>query len=274
MKISLHLIALGVALSLSSVSFTTSAADDSLATLRAKGDISIANTQVSPPWSFINDNNQLDGYDVAMAKEIAKRIGIPHITFVADTFQNFVEGLKTGKYDLVMNDLTPTPEREKQVDFSMPYGVEEFRIFVLDSNKDIHEVADLAGKKVGATAGTSNESWSREHLTRSDIMVYDTGGLDFNDLATGRIDTVISSFFSGEKYRKANNLPIKAVGQPLTFQLSAAAIPKGHTSLKQAIDKAIQAMIADGTVMKLSQQYIGADYPMTADIIKAQAEVK
>ncbi|MGK3125903.1 transporter substrate-binding domain-containing protein [Candidatus Pantoea formicae] len=274
MKTQLRLMALALGAVISLSNFSASAADNTLAELRAKGDIRIANTQASPPWSFINDQNQPDGYDVAMAKEIAKRIGVPHITFIADTFKNFVEGLKTGKYDLVMNDLTPTPEREKQVDFSEPYGVEEFRIFVLDSNKDIHEQVDLAGKKVGATTGTTNESWSREHLTKSEILGYENGGLVFNDLGTGRIDVVISSFFGGEKYRKANNLPIKAVGQPLTFQLSAAAMPKGHSSLKEAVDKAINDMIADGTVMKLSQKYIGPDYQMTADIEKAKAEVK
>ncbi|WP_217550314.1 transporter substrate-binding domain-containing protein [Pantoea sp. GbtcB22] len=273
MKTQLRLMALALGAVLSLSNFAA-AADNTLAELRAKGDIRIANTQASPPWSFINDQNKPDGYDVAMATEIAKRIGIPHITFVADTFKNFVEGLKTDKYDLVMNDLTPTPEREKQVDFSEPYGVEEFRIYVLDSNKDIHEQPDLAGKKVGATAGTTNESWSREHLTESDILAYDNGGLVFNDLSTGRIDAVISSYFGGERYRKANNLPIKAVGQPLTYQLSAAAIPKGHSSLKAAIDQAIQSMIADGTVAKLSQKYIGPDYQMVADIAKAKAEVK
>lgn len=257
-----------------SATFNANAADDTLAALREKGEIRIANTQASPPWSFINDQNQPDGYDVAMAKEIAKRIGIPRITFIADNFKNFVEGLKTNKYDLVMNDLTPTAERAKQVDFSEPYGVEEFRIFVLDSNKDIHNQADLADKKVGATSGTTNESWSREHLTRSTIMAYDNGGLLFNDLGTGRIDAVISSFFGGEKYRKANNLPIKAVGAPLTFQLSAAALPKGHTSLQQAINDAVKAMIADGTVDQITQKYIGPDYQMTADIVKAKAEVK
>lgn len=274
MKKQLRLMVLVLGATLSVSNFSVSAADNTLAELQAKGDIRIANTQASPPWSFINDHNQPDGYDVAMAKEIAKRIGIPHITFVADTFTNFVEGLKTGKYDLVMNDLTPTPEREKQVDFSEPYGVEEFRIFVSDGNNDIHDQADLAGKKVGATTGTTNESWSREHLTKSDILGYENGGLVFNDLITGRIDAVISSFFGGEKYRKANNLPIKAVGQPLTFQLSSAAMPKGHNSLKEAVDRAISDMIDDGTVMKLSQKYIGPDYQMTADIEKAKAEVK
>ncbi|OON42134.1 cysteine ABC transporter substrate-binding protein [Izhakiella australiensis] len=273
MKTQLRFMALTLSavLSLSSVAF---AADNSLADIRAKGEIRIANTQASPPWSFINDRDQPDGYDVAMAKEVAKRIGIARVTFIADTFKNFVEGLKTDKYDLVMNDLTPTPEREKQVDFSEPYGVEEFRIYVLNSNEDIHQQSDLDGKKVGATAGTTNESWSREHLTKSDILAYDNGGLVFNDLANGRIDVVISSYFGGERYKKANNLPIKAVGQPLTYQLSAAALPKGHDSLKAAIDQAIQAMIADGTVSKLSQKYIGPDYQMVADIVKAKAEVK
>lgn len=272
MKMQLSFLALSASLFLGSLS--AGAADNTLEALRAKGEIRIANTQASPPWSFINDQDQPDGYDVAMAKEIAKRIGIPHIIFIADTFKNFVEGLKTGKYDLVMNDLTPTPEREKQVDFTEPYGVEEFRIFVLDTNDDIHEQDDLAGKKVGATAGTTNESWSLEHLKSSNIMSYDSGGLLFNDLGTGRVDAVISSFFGGEKYRIANHLPIKAVGQPLTYQLSAAAMPKGHSSLKAAIDTAIQEMISDGTVMKLSQKYIGPDYQMTADIVKAKTEVK
>ncbi|MCE0494729.1 transporter substrate-binding domain-containing protein [Vibrio salinus] len=249
-------------------------ADSSLQTLLDKGEVRIANTQASPPWSYINDQNQPDGYDVAMAKEVMKRIGIKHIVFVADSFKNFIEGLKTGKYDVVMNDLTPTAERDKQVDFTEPYGVEEFRIFVMDDNKDIHEQVNLAGKKVGATAGTTNESGSREHLTKSEVKAYENGGLVFSDLGNRRIDAVISSFFGGEKYRKANNLPIKAVGEPLTFQLSAAAVPEGDTSLKVAINKAIESMIKDGTIDKLSHKYIGPDYNMIDDIKKAKAEVK
>lgn len=274
MKAPVNTLLLTVSLLLSATVSPAFAADNTLAEIRAKGDIRIANTQSSPPWSYINDQNQPDGYDVAVAREVAKRIGIPHITFISDTFKNFVEGLKTDKYDLVMNDLTPTPEREQQVDFSEPYGVEEFRIFITDNNNKIHEQKDLAGAKVGVTAGTSNESWSRAHLTNSEIMTYENGGLVFNDLAFGRIDAVISSFFGGEKYRKANSLPIKAVGQPLTYQLSAAAMPKGHTSLKEAIDKAVTEMIADGTIDSLAKKYIGPDYPMTKDIANAKAEVK
>ncbi|VVN43808.1 transporter substrate-binding domain-containing protein [Pseudomonas fluorescens] len=247
-------------------------ADDSLARLKQRGEVRIANTQASPPWSFIDDQNKPTGYDVAMAQEVARRIGVPKVVFIADTFKNFVEGLKADKYDLVMNDLTPTKERAMQVDFSDPYGVEEFRIFLLDKNMDIHEREDLAGRSVGVTAGTSNESWSHKHLTQSEIRTYDNGGLVFNDLANGRVDVVISSWFSGESYRKANKLPFKAVGAPLTYQLSAAAMRKGSDSLKDAVNKAIGEMIADGTVESYSKQYIGPDYQMVVGIQKALAE--
>lgn len=247
-------------------------ADESLKKLLAKGEIRVANTQSSPPWSYLNAQNKPDGYDVAVAKEVMKRIGFKKIVFVADTFQNFIEGLKTDKYDVVMNDLTPTAQRAKQVDFSFPYGVEEFRIFIMDDNNSIHNRADLVDKKVGVTAGTTNESWSRAHLKKSKIVTYDNGGLVFNDLGNRRIDAVISSYFGGEKYRKANNLPIKAVGESLTFQLSAAAVKKGQTSLKLAINKVIKSMLKDGTLDKLSHKYIGSNYNMTADIKKAQNE--
>ncbi|MHC6227382.1 transporter substrate-binding domain-containing protein [Pseudomonas sp. X10] len=247
-------------------------ADDSLEQLKQQGQIRVANTQSSPPWSYLNDKNQPDGYDVAIAHEVARRIGIPKVVFVADNFKNFVEGLKTNKYDVVMNDLTPTEERKLQVDFSEPYGVEEFRIFRLEKNTHINGREDLPGKSLGVTSGSSNESWARKHLPESEVRTYDSGGLVFNDLVNGRIDFIVTSWFSGENYRKTNNLPITAVGAPLTYQLSAAALPKGRDSLKGAIDQAITAMIADGTVDRYAKQYIGDYYHMTEGIQKAKAE--
>ncbi|WP_203218494.1 transporter substrate-binding domain-containing protein [Pseudomonas typographi] len=127
---------------------TAAMAQDSLQTLRERGVIHIANTQSSPPWSYLGNDNQPAGYDVAMAKEVAKRIGVANVEFIADNFKNFVEGLKVGKYDLVMNDLTPTPEREKQVDFASAYGVEEFFIFVREDNGSVKSIKDMPGHSI------------------------------------------------------------------------------------------------------------------------------
>jgi cystine transport system substrate-binding protein len=242
---------------------------DILAHARANGVIRIANTQSSPPWSLIDDKLQPAGYDVEVAKEVARRIGVARLVFVADSFKNFVEGLKAGKYDMVMNDLTPTPERARQVDFAAPYGVEDFRIFVLSANTDIKEKPDLKGKKVGVTTGTSNETWARANLKESDIRTYDNGGFVFNDLGNGRIDAVISSHFGGMKYATVNKLPIKEVGQPLIYQLSAPAMVKGQQPLRDAVSKAIQDMIGDGTIDRLARKWIGPNFDMVGDINKA-----
>ncbi|WP_082221538.1 transporter substrate-binding domain-containing protein [Herbaspirillum chlorophenolicum] len=242
---------------------------DILASARASGVIRIANTQSSPPWSLIDDKLQPAGYDVEVAKEVARRIGVAKVVFVADSFKNFVEGLKVGKYDLVMNDLTPTPEREKQVDFAAPYGVEDFRIFVLSSNAGIKDQPDLKGKKVGVTTGTSNETWARAHLKDSDIRTYDNGGFVFNDLGNGRIDAVISSHFGGMKYANVNKLPIKEVGPVLIYQLSAPAMVKGQQALKEAVSKAIADMTKDGTLDRLARRWVGPEFDMVGDIGRA-----
>ena len=248
-------------------------ADDSLKTIRDRGVIRVANTQASPPWSYLGDDNLPAGYDVAIAKEVAKRIGVAKVEFIADSFKNFVEGLKADKYDLVMNDVTPTEERKKQVDFASPYGVEQFYIFVREDNKAINSIKDMPSRSIGVTSGTSNESWARKHMTRSDIRTYENGGLLFNDLAIGRVEGVLSSLFGGEKYKKTNNLPIKAVGEPLTYQLSAPVLAKGRDSLRDAVGKAIDDMVKDGTVDAYSKQWIGADYHMTQGIQAALLEL-
>ena len=242
---------------------------DILASARASGVIRIANTQSSPPWSLIDDKLQPAGYDVEVAKEVARRIGVAKVVFVADSSKNFVEGLKAGKYDMVMNDLTPSPEREKQVDFAAPYGVEDFRIFVLASNTSIKDKPDLKGKKVGVTTGTTNESWARANLRESDIRAYDNGGFVFNDLGNGRIDAVISSHFGGMKYANVNKLPIKEVGPVLIYQLSAPAMPKGQQPLKEAVSKAIGDMTRDGTIDRLARRWVGAEFDMVGDIQRA-----
>jgi cystine transport system substrate-binding protein len=245
---------------------------DLLARIKAAGVIRIANTQSSPPWTFLDDANKPAGYDIDIAYEVARRMGIPKVEFVGDSFKNFVEGLKADKYDLVMNDLTPTVEREKQVDFSSPYGVEDFRIFVRKDNTDIRDQASLDGKRVGVTAGSSNESWSRAHLKGADIRTYDNGGLVFADMGNGRIDAVIISHFGGLKYANVNNLPIKEVGEPLTYQLSAAALAKGQPALKEAVNTAIAAMKADGTLERIGKKWVGPEYDMPGTIAKAEKE--
>lgn len=85
-----------------------------------------------------------------------------------------------------------------------------------NSNQDILDVPSLAGKSVGVSSGTSNELWAHRKLKESEVRPYEGGELLFSDLSTSRLDSVIASNFVGEKTRVAGNLPIKAVGEPVT----------------------------------------------------------
>jgi cystine transport system substrate-binding protein len=245
---------------------------DLLAKARAAGVLRVANTQTSPPWTYVDANNQPAGYDVEVAREIARRIGVAKVVFVADAYKNFVEGLKAGKYDVVMNDLTPTPERARQVDFAEAYGAEDFRIFVRSKRTDINSIKDLHGKRVGVTTGTSNETWARQNLKGSDIRTYDNGGFAYSDMNNGRIDVAIASHFSGQMYVRTLKLPIKEVGEPLVYQLSAPAIPKGQPALRAAIDEAVLAMLKDGTIDRIARRTVGSGYDMPGMIAKAKAQ--
>jgi cystine transport system substrate-binding protein len=245
---------------------------DYLARARVQGHIRVANTQSTPPWSTIGADNQPAGYDVEIAREVVRRMGIARVVFVADTYKNFVSGLKAGKYEIVMNDLTPTPERARQVDFAAAYGVEDFRIVVRADNGKIAGTGDLRGRRVGVTAGTTNESWAHKNLPQSDIRVYDNGGFLYADLYYGRVDAVISSHFSGMKHAKAGGVAVREVGVPLIYQLSAPAIAKGQPALKLALDQAIAGMLADGTLARIAQKWVGAEYDMTGTIRKAQRQ--
>ncbi|OWT80284.1 cysteine ABC transporter substrate-binding protein [Achromobacter sp. HZ28] len=245
------------------------AADTSLDALLKQGSVRVANTQTSPPWSFLDANNKPDGYDVAVAQEMFRRIGIPKVEFIADKFKNFIEGINTKKYDVVVNSLARTPDREKIVDFTVPYAVQDFRIWVGQKNQDIHDAATLKGRSVGVSAGTSNELWARRNLPDSEIRTYEGGGFLYNDLISGRLDSVIDSYVHGNSVRTVNKLPIKPVGEPLVYSLGAAIVPKGADALRKAMDKALEEMAADGTLQKLGHKYVGADYDMVGNMKKA-----
>ena len=247
------------------------AGDESLSRLQQRGVVYVANTQVSPPWSYLDSKNQPDGYDVAVAREIFRRIGVARVEFVADKFKNFIEGINAKKYDVVVNSMARTAEREKIVDFTAPYTVQDFRIWVNEKNTTIRDKATLKGKSVGASAGTANETWARANLTESEIRGYENGGFLFNDLVNGRLDSAIDSYFNGYKMMSINKLPVKTVGEPLVYSLGAAVVPKNSAALKNAMDKAIGDMIADGTLQKFAHQYVGSDYDMTGNMKKAVA---
>ncbi len=229
---------------------------DVLTAVRSKGVLRVANTQANPPYSMVDKSNHVVGFDVDVANEVAKRLGITKVEFVVGTFQTFIPGLQAGKWDAVVAGLTVTEERKKQVDFSCPYQVNGVSIFVADGNPTISTEADLAGKRVAVSAGTKQEEQARA-IRGAKVLTYDNSTLALKDVATGRADAYIGSKFTGAYLAEQNGLTVKPVSGYLSSEVNAMAFPKGQQELTKAADNALADMISDGTLSEISRHWLG-----------------
>lgn len=228
-----------------------------LAQIKERGVLRVANTQANPPWNFLDEKNAVSGYDVDVANEIAKRMGIQRVEFVGSNFQSFIPGVQADKFDIVISGQTITEERKQQVDFSDPYEVNGVSIFVNATNDSIKAVEDLAGKRIAVTAGGTQEKYAREKIANADVKSYENGTLALTDVGLGRADAYLGSRFVGAYLAEKNSLRVKPTPGFLEKEVNAMSIKKGETALKAEVDRALASMIADGTLTRISKQWLG-----------------
>jgi len=230
---------------------------DLLARVKASGLLRVSNTQASPPWSFIDEKNQASGYDVDVANDLARRMAIGKVEFIASTFQNFIPGVQSDRFDIVISGQTITEERKQQVDFSVPYQVNGVSIFVHSSNETIRKQADLAGKRIGVSAGSTQERFARQNIPNADVRTYENAILALTDLHIGRIDAALFSRFVGAYLAQKNGLKVKPAPEFLNFEINAMSFKKGQPTFKADVDRAVNAMISDGTLTAVSKKWLG-----------------
>ena len=134
-----------------------------LVMVKEKGEIKMAMSGQYPPFNFVDDKNQLTGFDVEIGQAVAKRIGIK-ATPLSTAWDGIIAGLLANKYELICGSMAITEERLKSIDFSDPYYRSGAHLFVKKGSA-VKSVADLTGKKVGVTLGTTYEKWVRENIS-------------------------------------------------------------------------------------------------------------
>lgn len=239
-----------------------------LGEIRARGVLRVANTQANPPFNFLDANNKLVGFDVDVANELGKRMGNLKVEFVGSNFASFIPGIQTNKFDIVIAGQTITDERKLQVGFSEPYEVNGVSIFVGESNATINTVEDLRDKRIGVTAGTTNEKFART-ISGADVKTYENATLAMTDLGLGRVDAVLFSRFTGAYLAQQNNLKVKATPGFLTKEINGMSFRLNEPAFKAEVDRALAAMIADGTFTKISKTWLGG-LDMAADLKAAR----
>ena len=183
-------IALLIAAAAMAVAFTgckkQQKADNSLEALKARGVFVLGLDDSFPPMGFRNDDNEIVGFDIDLAKEVAARLGVEFKAQPIDWDAKEME-LSTGKIDCIWNGFTKTEEREKSMTLSVAY-VNNAQVIVVKSSSSINTIADLKGKVVGVQAGSSGEE-----------AIYDTEGFEesvkeiipFKDYLTALMDLEI-----------------------------------------------------------------------------------
>lgn len=231
--------------------------DDLLQKVREAGVLRVGMTLASPPWSLLDEQNQPAGYDVDVANALASCLGVPEVEFVPGTFETFIPGVQSDRFDIVISGQTITEARKEQVDFSTPYQVNGVAIFVSASNDAIQTQADLAGKRIAVSEGSTQEQFARENIPEATVLTYRNATLALRDVALGRADAAIFSRWIGGYLAEENDLAVKPLPGLLNSEVNGMSFAKGQTAFKEAVDACLGDMIATGTLSEISQQWLG-----------------
>ena len=227
---------------------------DLLSEVKERGELVVAMEGTWAPWTYHEENGELVGFDVEIAKAIAEKLGVK-ATFVEGEWDGLFAGLDAKRYDIVVNGVEYTEERAEKYDFSVPYGYIRTALIVRGDNNDINSFEDLKGKS------TAN-SISSTYMTLAESYGATATGVDTLDetldlVLAGRVDATLNADVSYYDYIKVHpdaNLKIVA----LTEEASNVVIPirKGD---ENKIYKDIVEIKHDGTFAKISEKYFGKD---------------
>ncbi|WP_373557985.1 transporter substrate-binding domain-containing protein [Paenibacillus sp. XY044] len=223
-----------------------------------------------PKICFIDENGKLTGFDVELVREIDKRLPDYEFDIQTQEFSNLLLSLETKKIDFVAHEMEKNPERTEKYLFNKePYAHWRNKIIVAKDNDSIHSLDDLKGKKVltGATSAEAQilENYNKEHNNAIQI-VYQNGAANdtVNQITTGRVDATIGADFSLPLIDPQGKL--KVTGDDLSEHDILFVFRKDdpeEQKLADAVDGAIKELKQDGTLGKLSKEWLGSDF--TAD---------
>lgn len=240
----------------------TSAADgqqDLLAQIQEKGFVTIAMEGTWAPWTYHDENDNLVGYDVEVGQRIAQGLGV-EADFIEGEWDGLLAGLDSGRYDMMINGVDITEEREKAYDFSEPYAYNRMAVIVRGDYDEIQTMEDLAGKHTANTISSTYAETAEQY--GAEVTGVDDLNQTFELLLSGRIDATLNSEVTFYDYMKAHpdaNIKIAV----LADNASEVGIPfrKGEetASLREAVNEILDEMRESGELSELSVKYFGTD---------------
>ena len=212
-----------------------------------------------PPMGFRDEKGQLVGFDIDLAKEAAKRLGV-EVEFKPIDWNAKEAELSGKRVDALWNGLTITDERKKNIAFSAPY-MENHQIIVVKGGSPIKTKADLAGKLIGVQDGSSAvDAIGKDEATAKsfkDMKKYGDNVTALMDLCTGRVDAVVLDEVVGRYYTSKKPGEYVVLDDNFGTEEYGVGLRLEDKDLLARVDKAMADMKADGSAAKISEQWFG-----------------
>lgn len=220
--------------------------------------ISFAGSGGYPPFNFITEDGDVEGFDVDVAAEIASRLDRT-LEYKTTAWDGIIEGLRAGRYDGILGSMGITAEREEVVDFSDPYYYSGPQLIV-KKESGIGSVSDLnADSTVGLVTGTTFEEDARRLGVK--IKLYEDDNQTLMELLNGRVDGVLTDRIVGlnaiSKLSRGDELTL--VGSVLRTETMGIAFRDDNDELRQEVNAVLQEMRKDGTMKRISAKWFNGE---------------
>lgn len=227
-----------------------------------------------PPFSFLNDQNQLDGFDVDVAKAVANKLGVT-LKMETPSWEVTAAGHWQGRYDVCICSMTPSAARAQVFNFPTEYYASPAVIVVNAKDSTIKSAADFSGKKIGVGSASTYEAYVNKDLViegaesthiqypfeQAQAVPYETDDVTFQDLALGtgkRLDAIVTNLVVA-KERIAHDPRFKITGDVLYAEPNVVATEKGDPEWDAKLTQVLTELKNDDTLKKISEKWIGSD---------------
>lgn len=237
---------------------TSGSTDDSLAAVQQAGTLIIGTEGTYRPFSFHEGGSgDITGYDVEVIEAVAGKLGVT-AKFEETQWDGIFAGLEAGRFDVIANQVSITPERKEKYDFSAPYTLSTGVIVVKSDNTSITSFASLAGK---ITAQSLTSNWyTLAQDSGANIENVEGWAQSVALVEQGRVDATVNDKLTFLDYKQTNDAAgLKIAAETTEKSESAFAFKKGSTALTDAVNTALEELRTDGTLSSLSNKYFGED---------------
>lgn len=234
--------------------------DNSLERILEKGRLVLGLDDSFPPMGFRNENNEIVGFDIDVAKEVTKRLGV-ELVLQPISWTAKEQELNSYNIDCIWNGMSINEERKQAMTLSLPY-LKNNMSFVVKTDSNINNLNDLKGKKVGVQSGSTAE----EILTESEIypeikevISYTENITAFMDMEINQTDCVFLDNVVANYYITSNNKQYKILEEGLQDEEYAIGFRKQDYELCNRVNEILLEMKKDGTLGNIASKWFGND---------------